>query len=185
MPLNEEAFQDQGTVSYCHGCGPDNEKGLRIKSHWDGDEAVAIWRAQPHHCGATRQNLNGGIIASLIDCHSLNLAIAHAYRAEQRRIGSKPRIGYVTANMEIAYLKPTPMDQPIELRARLTRIDGRKAWVSCSLSAAGEVRATGEVLGIRVERDEPSQPDHDCEGEIRREDMTSNALSSAVDKSET
>jgi hypothetical protein len=31
------------------------------------------------------------------------------------------------------------------------KIEGRKAWVSCTLSAAGQVCATGEVLGIRVE----------------------------------
>jgi acyl-coenzyme A thioesterase PaaI-like protein len=145
------AFQDQGAVRHCHGCGADNERGLQIKSYWDGDEAVAIWRAQPHHCGGTRENVNGGIIASLIDCHSLNLAIAHAYRAEERPIGSAPRIGYVTANLNISYRKPTPIDQAIDLRARITKIEGRKAWVLCTLSAVGEVRATGEVLGIRVE----------------------------------
>ena len=144
------AFQDQGAVRHCHGCGADNEKGLRIKSFWDGDEAVATWKAEPHHCGGTRENLNGGIIAALVDCHSLNLAIAQAYRSEQRPIGSAPRIGYVTAHMSVSYLKPTPIDQPIELRARIAKLEGRKAWVNCTLSSAGEVRATGEVLGIRV-----------------------------------
>ena len=144
------AFQDQGAVRHCHGCGADNEKGLRIKSFWDGDEAVATWKAEPYHCGGTRENLNGGIIAALIDCHSLNLAIAQAYRSEQRPIGSAPRIGYVTAHMSVSYLKPTPIDQPIELRARIAKLEGRKAWVNCTLSSAGEVRATGEVLGIRV-----------------------------------
>lgn len=147
----EVAFQDQGTVHHCHGCGADNEQGLRLKSYWDGDEAIAFWRAQPHHCGGMRENLNGGIIASLIDCHSLNLAIAQAYRAERRPIGSAPRIGYVTANLNVSYLRPTPIKEPIELRARITKIDGRKVLVSCSLSAADEVRAQGEVLGVRVE----------------------------------
>jgi acyl-coenzyme A thioesterase PaaI-like protein len=147
------AFQDQGTVQYCYGCGADNDSGLRIKSFWDGDEAVAIWQPQPHHCGGTRHTVYGGIIASLIDCHSLNLAIAHAYRAEQRPIGSAPRIGYVTANMSVSYLKPTPIDRPIELRARMSKLEGRKAWVNCTLSSAGEVRAIGEVLGIRVSWD--------------------------------
>jgi acyl-coenzyme A thioesterase PaaI-like protein len=149
--MSESAFQDQGAVHHCYGCGADNDKGLRIKSFWDGDEAVASWRPEPHHCGGGRHTLNGGIIAALIDCHSLNLAIAHAYRAAQRPIGSAPRIGYVTANMNVSYLKPTPLDQPIELRARITKLDGRKAWVNCTLSAGGEARATGEVLGIRVE----------------------------------
>jgi acyl-coenzyme A thioesterase PaaI-like protein len=148
--MNQLAFQDQGSVLHCHGCGADNPKGLQLKSFWDGEEAVATWRAQSHHCAGTVNNLNGGIIASLIDCHSLNLAIAHAYRAEQRPIGSPPRIGYVTANLNVSYLRPTPIDALIELRARITKLEGRKAWVSCTLSAGGEVRATGEVLGVQV-----------------------------------
>jgi acyl-coenzyme A thioesterase PaaI-like protein len=147
------AFQDQGAVRHCYGCGADNDRGLRVKSFWDGDEAVAHWRPEPHHCGGTRHSLNGGVIASLIDCHSLNLAIARAYRAEERPIGSAPRIGYVTAHMKVSYLKPTPIDQTLELRARMTKLEGRKAWISCTLSAEGEVRAAGEVLGIRVSWD--------------------------------
>ncbi len=149
--MSELAFQDQGAVRHCFGCGADNDSGLQIKSFWDGDEAMATWRAQPQHCGGTRANLNGGIIASLIDCHSLNLAIAQAYRTEQREIGTTPRIGYVTANMNVSYLKPAPIGEPVELRARITKLERRKAWVRCTLSAGGEVRATGEVLGIRVE----------------------------------
>jgi acyl-coenzyme A thioesterase PaaI-like protein len=151
--VGELAFQDQGSVHHCHGCGAGNASGLQLKSYWDGDEAVAHWRAQAHHCGGTQDNLYGGIIASLIYCHSLNLAIAHAYRAEGRAIGSAPRIGYVTANMNINYLKPTPIVERIELRASIAKLEGRKAWVHCKLSAAGIVRATGEVLGVRVNWD--------------------------------
>jgi acyl-coenzyme A thioesterase PaaI-like protein len=151
--MSEQAFQDQGSVNYCHGCGADNERGLQIKSFWDGDEAVATWKAEPHHCGGSKEIVNGGIIATLIDCHSLNLAIAHAYRMERRPIGSVPRIGYVTRNLNVSYLKPTPMDQSVELRARITKIEGRKTWVTCTLSAGGQICATGDVLGIRVERD--------------------------------
>jgi acyl-coenzyme A thioesterase PaaI-like protein len=151
--MSERAFQDQGSVNYCHGCGADNEKGLQIKSFWDGDEAVATWKAEPHHCGGSKEIVNGGIIATLIDCHSLNLAIAYAYRMERRPIGSAPRIAYVTRNLNVSYLKPTPMDQPVELRARIAKIEGRKTWVTCTLSAGGQIRATGDVLGIRVERD--------------------------------
>jgi acyl-coenzyme A thioesterase PaaI-like protein len=135
--MEHVAFQDQGSVHHCHGCGAANEKGLQLKSYGDGDEAIATWRAMAHHCGGTRQNLNGGIIASLIDCLSLNLAIAHAYRAEGRAIGSAPRIGYVTAKLNISYLKPTPIDEPIQLRARIAKLDGRKAWVNCTLSGGG------------------------------------------------
>ena len=151
--MSNLAFQDQGSVSHCYGCGADNQKGLQIKSYWDGDDAIATWKAKPHHCGGSKDIVNGGIIASLIDCHSLNLAIAHAYRQEQRSIGSRPRIAYVTGNLNVSYLKPTPINEPLDLRARILRTEGRKVWVSCTLNVAGEICAKGEVLGIRVQRE--------------------------------
>ena|SRR5919109_5039808 len=151
--MSEPAFQEQGSVSHCYGCGADNPKGLQIKSYWDGDEAIATWKAEPHHCGGSKDIVNGGIIASLIDCHSLNLAIAQAYRTEQRAIGSHPRIGYVTASLNVSYLEPTPINEPLHLRASIVRTEGRKVWVSCTLIAGGEVCARGEVLGIRVRRE--------------------------------
>lgn len=151
--MGEPAFQDQGTVPGCFGCGADNDKGLQIKSYWDGDDAVAQWQPALYHCGGRKNFLNGGIIATLIDCHSLNLAIATAYKNENRPIGSAPRIGYVTANLNVSYHKPTPLVGVLELRAHIKKTEGRKAWVYCEISAAGEVCAAGEVLGIRVERD--------------------------------
>lgn len=150
--MMEESFQEQSSVLHCHGCGADNEKGLQIRSYWDGDEAVCEWRPESHHCGGSKEIVNGGIIATLIDCHSLNLAIAHAYKSEGRPIGSSPKIGYVTGNLNVSYLRPTPIDEALRLRAKILKIEGRKTWVSCTLSAAGEIRAQGEVLGIRVER---------------------------------
>lgn len=150
-----KAFQDLGSVSHCYGCGPDNEKGLRIKSTWDGDEAVCTWDPEPHHCGGMKHILNGGIIAALIDCHSLNLAIAHAYKDEGRPIGSRPKISYVTARLDVSYLQPTPIDKPLRLRAKVDKVEGRKTWVTCTLISAGQVSAKAEVLGVRVRRQEP------------------------------
>ena len=86
----ELSFQDQGATTLCYGCGPANEQGLQVKSRWDGEDAVGTWTAEPHHCGGTREVVNGGVIATLLDCHSMNLATARAYRDEQRPIGSAP-----------------------------------------------------------------------------------------------
>jgi acyl-coenzyme A thioesterase PaaI-like protein len=152
--MSDKAFQDQGSVLHCHGCGADNEKGLQIKSHWDGDEAVCTWQPRPHYCGGSKSILNGGIIAALIDCHSLNLAIAQAYKIEGRPIGSQPRIHYVTGTLKISYIGPAPIDKTLHLRAKVIRVEGRKAWISCTLRADGRVCANGEVLGIRVQREE-------------------------------
>lgn len=145
-----EAFQDLGSVRYCYGCGPDNPQGLQIKSTWDGDEAVCTWYPQPHHCGGRKEVLNGGVIATLIDCHSLNLAIAHGYRTEGRAIGTEPKIAYVTGNLNVSYFRRTPIDKPVTLRARISRVEGRKTWVACTFSSEGKVCAEGEVLGVRV-----------------------------------
>ena len=150
--MKEKPFQDMGSVQHCHGCGADNERGLKIKSTWDGDEAVCEWQPESHHCGGSKEIVNGGIIATLIDCHSLNLAIARAYKIEGRPIGSSPRISYVTGNLNVSYHRPTPVDETLHLRAKILKTEGRKVWVSCALSAAGQLCATGEVLGIRVER---------------------------------
>ncbi len=37
------------------GCGPANEKGLRIKSFVQGDVVVAEWRAERHHEAFSRR----------------------------------------------------------------------------------------------------------------------------------
>ena len=53
----------------CFGCGPANEKGLRLKSFVEGDECVCTWTPEKHH-EAFEGMLNGGICGSLLDCHS-------------------------------------------------------------------------------------------------------------------
>ena len=81
----------------------------------------------------------------------MGLAMAHAHREEGREIGSQPLITYVTASLKVDYLKPTPLtDQPLELRARVERVEDRKTWMKVRLLANGEETARGEVLGIRI-----------------------------------
>ena len=152
--MKREAFQDLGPVRSCFGCGADNQKGLQIKSYWDRDEAVCLWQPRPYHCGGSKAFVYGGILASIMDCHSVNLAVARAYKREGRTIGSMPQIFFVTAKLEISFVLPTPMGVPLELRAKLTKVEGRKSWVSCVLTAAGRIRAKAEVLAIRVQREE-------------------------------
>src|SRR2546425_4222682 len=66
----------------CFGCGPANEKGLRIKSFESGagEELVAEWRPEPHH-QAFEGTLNGGICGALLDCHSNWAAACHLMKA--------------------------------------------------------------------------------------------------------
>ncbi|HUW96592.1 MAG TPA: PaaI family thioesterase [Anaerolineae bacterium] len=94
--------------------------------------------------------VNGGIIATLIDCHSACTAMAAAYEAEGREIGSEPHIWCATASLQVAYLRPTPVGEPISLRARVAEMGERKIVVTCSVAAGGEECAQGEVVAVRV-----------------------------------
>lgn len=43
--MTQKAFQDYypDDLSHCYGCGSLNEKGLQIKSFWDGEESVCTY----------------------------------------------------------------------------------------------------------------------------------------------
>ena len=144
------AFQDRMPGNRCFGCGPDNAGGLRIKSFWDGDESVCSFHPRPEHCAGPDHVLNGGITATLIDCHCVCTATAEAYRMEGREMGSEPRIWCVTGSLEIDYLAPVPIDRPVELRARVVAVNGKKTRLECSLSSDGRDCARGRVLAVRV-----------------------------------
>jgi acyl-coenzyme A thioesterase PaaI-like protein len=95
----------------------------------------------------------GGLVASLIDCHSIWTAIAWAYREEGRPHGSPPSNSYVTGTLTVKYLKPTRLDVPAVLRARVTETQGKRSTVYCDLYSGGEKTAEGTVLAFRFGMD--------------------------------
>src|SRR5437870_3667002 len=129
----QQALQDAWPDATCYGCGPANPKGLRVKSYWssDGSEVVASFQPRPEHNAGFPNVAYGGLVASLIDCHSIWTAIATTYRGERREHGSLPAISYVTGTLTVRFLKPTPLDRPLVLRARVTELHQRKAVVEC------------------------------------------------------
>lgn len=136
-------------VAICYGCGRLNEHGLHVQTYWDGEEGVARFTPKPYHT-AFPGFVYGGLIASLIDCHSMGTAIAATYQVEGRAPGSEPEITYVTGNLNVSYLKPTPINAELVLRARVTEITPKKALVSVSVLANGQESARGEVVAVRV-----------------------------------
>ena len=94
--MPEKAFQDEYAPEFamCYGCGRLNEHGLHIQSRWDGDETVCIFQPRDYHI-AIPGYVYGGLIASLIDCHSTGTAAAAAAREQGREIGSDPPLRFV------------------------------------------------------------------------------------------
>lgn len=149
MP-EHRAIQDQMRENFCFGCGADNPDGLQLKSTWDGDRTVATWTPHPEHAAGPKHILNGGIIATLLDCHGVGTAIADAYRREDRAIGSDPEVWYATAAMNLEYLRPAPIGGPVRLVAAVTAVDDRHTTVECELEADGKPRARATVQAVRV-----------------------------------
>ena len=150
--MNEQkAFQDYypDNLSYCYGCGRLNEHGLHIKSYWDGEETVAHYTPKPYHI-AIPGYVYGGLIASLIDCHSTGTAAAAAYRSESRGMDTLPPKRFVTASLHVDYLKPTPLGIELEVRAHIKDIKGRKVIITSTISANNIVYAKGEVVAVEI-----------------------------------
>ena len=149
-----KAFQDYypDSVSHCYGCGRLNEQGLQIKSYWDGEESICTFTPWPQHI-AIPGFIYGGLIASLIDCHSTGTAAAAAYRAEGREMGTLPPRRFLTASLHVDYLKPTPAGVPLTVRGKIEEVKGRKVVVSSTLTADGVVCARGRVVAVQVPED--------------------------------
>jgi len=158
--MTEEAIQDfyPDDLSHCYGCGRLNPHGHQIKTRWDGDETVSVFEPRPEHT-AIPGYVYGGLIASLVDCHGTGTAAAAAYREAGRDPGTEPAFRFVTASINVRFLRPTPMGVPLEIRGRVEEIKGRKVVVSAKVSAAGEICATGEVVAVQMpEHMVPSNP---------------------------
>lgn len=144
------ALQDLLPQNHCYGCGPANPRGLRIKSYLEGEEVVCRFQPSPEHTAGPPDILYGGIIASVIDCHSGFTAMAHAYQEAGRPFGSEPLLWYVTGSLKVEYLAPTPLGQQVELRSRVTEVKGRKRVVATSLRSGGKECARGEAVMVSV-----------------------------------
>ena len=135
----------------CFGCGPANDKGLRIRSFADGDDLVCEWRPEPHHL-AFEGILNGGICGAILDCHSNWTAALHIMK--QRGETEPPCT--VTADFHVHLKRPTPMDAPLHLRSKVVESSGDRAVIEATLEANGKVTATCRGTFVAVKEGHPA-----------------------------
>jgi acyl-coenzyme A thioesterase PaaI-like protein len=139
----------------CFGCGQGNPKGLQLKSYPLGDGSAggelagvtAAFMPWPEHDNGLGY-LNGGIIGTVLDCHS-----AAAVMLEAERQGWPPLPGadlsYVTAGLDVRYLRPAPLHDEVELFATVTEFDEPQMTVSVELRFDGKVRAEATAVWKR------------------------------------
>ena len=145
--------------STCFGCGPSNDRGLRIASfEADTDdpdvhpgELVADWQPLPYYA-AFDDVLTGGIIGALLDCHS---TWAAAIQLLHDTAAAGPP-GCVTAEMTVRFRRPTPVRVPVLLRAWPMEIEGSKVIVDAELLSGGLVTATCHAMFVAVPPGHPA-----------------------------
>lgn len=173
MTVEPAAFQDcySDANAHCYGCGRLNDRGLRIRTTWDPDDesaSLTIFTPDDHLTGGVPGNLYGGILASLIDCHST--ATASAVRARRRSTARRGRTAEVRHGLAQGGLRgsdtrrrPTHAPRPCGggERAQGGRLDGAergrqgvRAW-SCHprADAASVVRCDAAEVRPRTRTD--------------------------------
>lgn len=145
----QERFAPDGR---CFGCGPANEHGLRIRSfEADDGTVVAEWQALPEH-EAFDGFVNGGILGTVIDCHSNWTAIA----ALVGRDGADAAPSTVTAEFSVRFRRPTPSDRPLRIIGRATEVAYDRVTVETTIEVDGVTTAMGRATFVSVKPGHPA-----------------------------
>jgi acyl-coenzyme A thioesterase PaaI-like protein len=147
-----EILQDRyAPTNRCFGCGPANEKGLRIKSRVEGDRVVCDWMPEPHHEAFTGA-VNGGILGALLDCHSNWTAAWHL----MQKAGATELPSTVTAEFHVKLKRPTPSTRPLRLSARVVESTADRATIEATVESSGVVTATCRGVFVAVPEGHPA-----------------------------
>ncbi len=147
---NQIAVQDTypEDFAHCYGCGAHHETGHRIKTFAADNETITEYTPAPVYTGAG-ELAYGGIIASMIDCHSTGSAAIFWMKEHHIEIGSEPAARFVTARLEVDFLAPTPLGM-WRLIGRTEEIGDRKVIVETDLQVDGITTARGRAVLVRV-----------------------------------
>lgn len=151
--MDKLAIQDTygERFQHCWGCGPKNDEGLHLKSYPAGEACICTLTPDKAYTGGVPQNLFGGMIAMLFDCHGTASAAYFKHRDKGLELTQDTVIGrFITSHLEIDFKKPVPMESPVTIRAKAEEIGERKVVVAMEMEAAGELRAKAKMVAVAV-----------------------------------
>ncbi len=137
----------------CFGCGHANPKGLQLRSYETASSADAgqtvtgrfvPWPEHDNGVGF----LNGGIIATLLDCHSAAAVVVESERQGWEALGGA-LLPFVTAGIAVRYLRPSPLHAPVELWAAVSQASEAEVTVDVELRYEDKVRAAATATWRR------------------------------------
>ena len=130
-------------ANHCFGCGSANPQGLHLvfstdTSNPEAPTTTARIQLTRAHEGPPGY-IHGGIIATLLD-------------EAMSKLNRPLNVLAMTRHMEIDYLRPAPLHQPLVLVGRHIRREGRKLFHQAEIQRPdGTVLARGEGLFIVVD----------------------------------
>ncbi|PSR21358.1 MAG: thioesterase [Sulfobacillus acidophilus] len=152
MPKNDpvayvqDFYADQ--FAWCYGCGRFNKDGHHFRTRWDGDNTLTEYTPRPEHI-AIPGFVYGGLLASLIDCHSTGSAALALYHRDGHQLGDDaPVPRCMTASLKVDYLKPTPLGPVLTVRGNIAEIGTRKVVVKSGVYVGDELCVKGEVVAV-------------------------------------
>ena len=126
--------------SHCFGCGPANPEGLHL--HFTVD-AVALTATTTLNLTRKHEGppgyIHGGIVATLMD-------------EVMSKLNRPLKALAMTRNMQVDYLRPSPLGQPLTLSSSHVKREGRKLFHRAELrDANGHLLAEATGLFIVID----------------------------------
>jgi len=134
--------------AHCFGCGRYNDNGHQIKTYATDAGTVTRHIPAPYYTGAGNFAY-GGIIASLIDCHSAGSAAIFWLHDHGQQVGAAESPRFVTARLEVDFTAPTPLGL-VRLDGTAVEVGERKVIVATELASESAVTARGRAVLVKV-----------------------------------
>lgn len=131
----------------CFGCGPANEKGLQLRSYPVDDVVRATFLPWPEHDNGLGF-LNGGIISTVLDCHSAAAVMWEADRRGWPALAGAA-LPYVTAGLNVRFLRPSPLAEEVALTATVAAASEAEIRCEVELAWEGKTRAAATAVWKR------------------------------------
>jgi acyl-coenzyme A thioesterase PaaI-like protein len=131
----------------CFGCGHANPNGFHLRSYRDGDLTVAEFDPRPEHDNGFGF-LNGGIIATVLDCNSAAAAMWEAAMRGWKGPSGAPS-PFITASFNVTFHRPTPLGRVLRLTASLETIEPSHIVVRSEIAVDAKVTATMNATWAR------------------------------------
>ena len=137
MELDPYTF---GPDQTCFGCGPHNERGMRMRFVREGDEVVTELTPEKGWDGPPNV-FHGGLQATVAD-----------EVAGWALVGLLGRMGFTTS-LRVRYVRPIQLGVPIEARAKIKSRKGPFVTVSVRLTQHGKLGSSATVSYMLPDED--------------------------------